>query len=77
MITAKEGVQAVADAAVMKAAADSAHGVWEPSPNGAMAMIALSDLFDVPASIDPGYLIESSTTMVGATSQRLHDDGRA
>ena len=66
MITAKEGVQAVADAAVMKAAADSAHGVWEPSPNGAMAMIALSDLFDVPASIDPGYLIESSTTMVGA-----------
>ena len=66
-ITAKDGVQAVADAAVMKAAADSANGIWEPSPNGAMAMIALSDLFDVPASIEPKYLTESSTTMVGAT----------
>ena len=66
MITAKEDAQAMADAAVMKAAADSAHGVWEPSPNGAMAMIALSDLFDVPASIEPRYLAESSTAMVGA-----------
>ena len=67
MVTAKDDVQAVADAAVVKAAADSANGIWEPSPNGAMAMIALSDLFDVPASIDPRYLTESSTTMVGAT----------
>ena len=66
-ITAKDGVQAVADAAVMKAAADSANGIWEPSPNGAMAMIALSDLFDVPASIEPRYLAESSATMVGVT----------
>ena len=66
MITAKEDAQAMADAAVMKAAADSAHGVWEPSPNGATAMIALSDLFDVPASIEPRYLAESSTAMVGA-----------
>ena len=66
-ITAKDGVQAVADAAVVKAAADSANGIWEPSPNGAMAMIALGDLFDVPASIEPRYLTESSTTMVGAT----------
>ena len=66
-ITAKDGVQAVADAAVVTAAADSANGIWEPSPNGAMAMIALSDLFDVPASIEPRYLTESSTTMVGAT----------
>ena len=67
MITAMDGVQAVADAAVVMAAADSANGIWEPSPNGAMAMIALSDLFDVPASIEPRYLAESSTTMVGAT----------
>ena len=66
-ITTKDGVQAVADAAVVTAAADSANGIWEPSPNGAMAMIALSDLFDVPASIEPRYLTESSTTMVGAT----------
>ena len=66
MITAKDDVQAVAEAAVMKAAADSPNGIWEPSPNGAMAMIALSDLFDVPASIDPRYLAESSTAMVGA-----------
>ena len=66
-ITVKDGVQAVADAAVVTAAADSANGIWEPSPNGAMAMIALSDLFDVPASIEPRYLTESSTTMVGAT----------
>ena len=32
-----------------------------------MAMIALGDLFDAPASIDPRYLAESSTDMVGAT----------
>ena len=67
MITAMDGVQDAADAAVMMAAADSANGIWEPSPNGATAMIALSDLFDVPASIEPRYLAESSTAMVGAT----------
>ena len=53
-------VQAAADAAVAKAAADSANGIWEPAPNGAVAMIALSDLFDVPASVTPKYLAESS-----------------
>ena len=66
-ITAKAGAQAVADAAVMKAAADSAHGIWEPSPNGATAMIDLGDLFDVPASIETRYLAESSTAMVSPT----------
>ena len=66
-ITAKDDAQSVADAAVAKAAADSAHGVWEPSPNGATAMIDLGDLFDVPASIDTRYLAESSTAMVGAS----------
>ena len=66
-ITAKDNTQEVADAAVVMAAADSANGIWEPSPNGAMAMIALSDLFDVPASIEPRYLAESSTDMVDPT----------
>ena len=56
----KAAVQAAADAAVAKAATDSANGIWEPAPNGAVAMIALSDLFDVPASITPKYLAESS-----------------
>ena len=63
-ITAKADAQSVADAAVMKAAADSAHGIWEPSPNGATAMIDLGDLFDVPATIETRYLAESSTAMV-------------
>ena len=66
-ITAKDNAQAVADAAVAKAAADSAHEIWEPSPNGATAMINLSDLFDVPPSIETRYLAESSAAMVGAT----------
>ena len=60
MITAKDNVQAVADAAVAKAAMESPNGIWEPAPNGAVAMIALSDLFDVPESITPRYLAESS-----------------
>ena len=66
MITAKDNVQAVADAAVAKAAMESANGIWEPMPNGAMAMVALSDLFDVPESIEPRYLAESSADSVGA-----------
>ena len=66
MITAKDNVQAVADAAVAKAAMESENGIWEPAPNGATAMIALSDLFDVPASIDPRYLAESSAGNVDA-----------
>ena len=59
-ITPKDNVQAVADAAVATAAAASANGIWEPAPNGAVAMIAVSDLFDVPASINDEYLARSS-----------------
>ncbi|MCY4616120.1 MAG: fibronectin type III domain-containing protein, partial [Chloroflexi bacterium] len=66
MITAKDNIQAVADAAVVKAAAASANKIWEPAPNGETAMIALSDLFDVPASIEPRYLAEASTGAVDA-----------
>ena len=66
MITAKDNVQAVADAAVAKAAMESANGIWEPAPNGVSAMIALSDLFDVPESIEPRYLAEASTGNVDA-----------
>ncbi len=60
MITAKDNLQAVADAAVAKAAEASANGIWEPAPNGAVAMVAVSDLFDVPASIKAEYLSRSS-----------------
>ena len=59
-ITAKDNVQAVATAAVAAAAAASANGIWEPAPNGAVAMVAVSDLFDVPASINAEYLSRSS-----------------
>ncbi len=62
MITAKDNVQAVANAAVAKAAEASANGIWEPAPNGAVAMVAVSDLFDVPASINDEYLARSSDT---------------
>ena len=77
MIVAKDNVQAVADAAVLKAAADSANEIWEPAPNGEVAMIALSDLFDVPESIEPRYLAESSTGSVDAAVNDLHDDAGA
>ena len=60
MITAKDNVQAVAVAAVAKAAEASANGIWEPAPNGAVAMVAVSDLFDVPESIKAEYLSRSS-----------------
>ena len=66
MITAKDNVQAVADAAVAKAAMESENGIWEPAPNGATAMIDLGDLFDVPASIEPRYLAESNSGNVDA-----------
>ena len=66
-ITPKDNVQTVADAAIVKAAAASANGIWEPAPNGAVAMVALSDLFDVPDSINDEYLARSSDTAdVGA-----------
>ena len=57
-IIAKDDVQAAANAAVAAAAAMARSGNWEPG--GAAATIALSDLFDVPASIDARYLAESS-----------------
>ncbi len=66
MITAKDNIQAVADAAVAKAAMESENGIWEPAPNGATAMIDLGDLFDVPASIEPRYLAESMSGNVDA-----------
>ncbi len=59
-IVAKDNAQAVAGAAVAVAAADSANGIWEPAPNGAVAMVAVSDLFDVPESIKAEYLSRSS-----------------
>ena len=65
MIIAKDNAQSVADAAVAAAGMASANGIWEPAPNGVAAMIALSDLFDVPDSITPRYLSESSTDMAG------------
>ncbi len=61
-ITKKDNLQAVADAAIAKAAEASANGIWEPAPNGAVAMVALSDLFDVPESINDEYLARSSDT---------------
>ena len=57
-IVAKDNVQAVADAAIAAAAGKAKSKQWEPG--GEKAMIALSDLFDVPASIKPRYLAESS-----------------
>ena len=58
-IVAKGNAQDVADAAVGAAAAKSENGIWEPTPNGAVAMIALSDLFDVPDTITANYLVAS------------------
>ena len=58
-IVAKGNAQDVADAAVGAAAAKSENGIWEPAPNGAVAMIALSDLFDVPNTITANYLAAS------------------
>ena len=53
-------VQTAADAAVADAASRSANKRWEPAPEGVAAMVALSDLFDVPESIEVRYLAESS-----------------
>ena len=51
-------VQAAADAAIADAAAESPRNAWEPG--GAMAMVALDKLFDVPMEIDASFLAESS-----------------
>ena len=51
-------VQAAADAAIAKAADEAASKQWEP--NGATAMVALSELFDVPGEVTPTYQAESS-----------------
>ena len=51
-------VQAAADAAIAKAAAEAASKQWEP--NGATAMVPLSELFDVPDEVTPTYQAESS-----------------
>ena len=46
-------VQAAADAAIAKAADEAASKQWEP--NGATAMVPLSELFDVPGEVTPTY----------------------
>ena len=51
-------VQAAADAAIAKAADEAASEQWEP--NGATAMVPVSELFDVPDEVTPIYTAESS-----------------
>ena len=54
-------VDAAVDAAIKKAADMASSKQWEPEPaGGATAMVALSDLFDVPDSIRAIYDAESS-----------------
>ena len=56
--TSDMDVQAAADAAIAKAADEAASKQWEP--NGATAMVPLSELFDVPDEVTPTYTAESS-----------------
>ncbi len=51
-------IDAAVAAAIMEAADKAASKQWEPG--GAMAMVPLDKLFDVPESIDPVYAAESS-----------------
>ena len=72
MIVTRSNEQALATAAVAKAAAASPNNIWEPE-RGVTAMILLAatatedGLFDVPASITPRYLAESSNENVMAS----------
>ena len=72
IIVTRSNEQALATAAVAKAAAASPNNIWEPE-RGVTAMILLAatatedGLFDVPASITPTYLAVSSNDNVMAS----------